>query len=104
MEVLEGVTRVEVMMWKLLKCLYGLKKSPRMWNQTTNKVLEEIGFVRFKMDHGVHVFGEGDARVFIALHVDDMLMMWKQREVLRWLRDVFKSDLRLRILAQQRFS
>lgn len=52
------------MVWKLLKCLYGLKQSPRMWNQTNNKVLEEIGFVHFKTDHGVYVFGVGDARVF----------------------------------------
>ena len=73
---------MEDMVWKLLQCLYGLKQSPRMWNQTINKVLEEIGFVRFKIDHGVYVFGEGDARVFIALYADDLLMVWKQREVL----------------------
>ena len=28
------------------------------------------------------MFGEGDASVFIALYVDDLLMMWMQREVL----------------------
>ena len=82
MEILEGVTRVEGMVWKLLKCLYGLNQSPRMWNQTKNKTVEEIGYVRFKASRWVHVFGEGDARVFIALYVDDLLMVWKQREVL----------------------
>ena len=81
-EVPEGISGVEGMVWKLLKCLYGLKQSPRMWNQTMDKVLEEIGFVRFKSDHGVYVFGVGDERVFIALYVDDLLMMWKSREVL----------------------
>lgn len=34
--------------------------------------------MRFETDHGVY----GDGRVFIALYVDDMLMAWKQREVL----------------------
>ena len=81
-EIPEGVTGVEGMVWRLLKCLYGLKQSPRMWNLTIDKVLEEIGFVRFKTDHGVYVFGEGDARVFIALYVDDLLMLWKKREAL----------------------
>ena len=53
-----------------------------MWNQTKNKIVEEIGSVRFKASRWMHVFGEGDARVFIALYVDDLLMVWKQREVL----------------------
>ena len=52
-EVPEGVSGVEGMVWRLLKCLYGLKQSPRMWNQTIDKGLVEIGFVRLKTDHGV---------------------------------------------------
>ena len=82
MEVPEGVSGVEGIVWRLLKCLYGLKQSPRMWNQTIDKVLVEIGFVRLKTDHGVYVVGVGDGRVFIALYVDDLLMVWKRREVL----------------------
>ena len=81
-EIPKGVTGIEGMVWRILKCLYGLKQSPRMWNQTIDKVLEEIGFVRFKTDHGVYVFGEGDGRVFIALYVVDLLMLWKRREAL----------------------
>ena len=38
--------------------------------------------MRSKGDHGVYIFGEGDAKVFFALYVDDVLMVWKQREVL----------------------
>ena len=53
-----------------------------MWNKTIDKVLEGIGFVRLQSDHGVYVFGEGDERVFIALYVDDLLMVWKSREAL----------------------
>ena len=56
-EIREGVTGVEGMVWRILKCLYGLKQSPRMWNQTIDKVLEEIGFFRSKTDHGVYGSG-----------------------------------------------
>lgn len=31
---------------------------------------------------GCMSFGEGDAGVFIALYVDDLQMVWKQRELL----------------------
>ena len=58
-QILEGVTGGEGMVWRLLKCLHGLKQSPGMWNQTIDKVLEETGFVRFKTDHGVYVLERG---------------------------------------------
>ena len=31
---------------RLLKCLYGLKKSPRQWNICIDTVLKQLGFVR----------------------------------------------------------
>lgn len=58
-EIPQVVAGVKGMVWKLLECLYGLKMSPRMWNQSINKVLEEIGFVLFKTDNGVDVFWGG---------------------------------------------
>ena len=43
---------------------------------------------------GACVFGEGDARVFLTLYVDILLVVWKQREffelVMRQLRERFK--------------
>ena len=82
MEVPDGISGVEGMVRRLLKCPYGLKQSPRMWNKTIDKVLGEIGFVRLQSDNGVYVYGMGDDRVFIALYVDDLLMVWKSRKVL----------------------
>ena len=63
-----GVNRV----WKPKKCLYGLKQSLRMWNQTIDKVMHEMGFERFVTEHGIYVVGEGDERIFSALHVDNL--------------------------------
>ena len=39
--------------WKLKKCLHGLKESPRMWNKIIDKVLHEMGFTRFITEHGI---------------------------------------------------
>ena len=64
------------MVWRLRKCLYGLKKSPRMWNQTIDRLLKKLGFTQLVTEHGIYVRGEGDDRVFLALYVDDLLLVW----------------------------
>ena len=37
---------------------------------TIDKVLHEMGFERFVIEHGIYVVGEGDERMFMALYVD----------------------------------
>ena len=72
------------MVWRLLKCLHELKHSPWMWKKTIDKVLGEIGFVKLQSDHPVYVYRMGDERerVLFALHIDDLLMVWKSLRVL----------------------
>ena len=67
----EGVAQMgkEDMVWRLRKCLYGLKQSPRMWNQTIDKLFKKLGFTRFASEHGIYVKGEGENKVFLALYV-----------------------------------
>ena len=60
---------------KLLKCLYGLKQSPRQWNIFIDRVLKQLGFTRLKSDVGIYVKGKGENAVYIALYVDDLFMV-----------------------------
>ena len=79
---------------RLLKCLYGLKQSPREWNKCVNIVLQELGFVRLKSDVGIYVKGKGADAVYLALYVDDMFMVGEKlaniEEVKRGLGREFK--------------
>ena len=52
---------------RLLKCLYGLKESPRQWNIYIDTVLQGLEFKRLRSDSGVYVKGEGGEAVYIAL-------------------------------------
>jgi len=83
-EIPEGVAPVvgKDQVWRLHKCLYGLKQSPRMWNMTIDKVLHEMGFRRFVTEHGIYTVGEGSEQIFLALYVDDLLIVWRSRESL----------------------
>ena len=45
---------------RLLKCLYGLKQSPRQWNIYIDTILKQLGFKWLKSDFGIYVKGEGE--------------------------------------------
>ena len=61
MEQPEGTIKVgdEGKVMRLLKCLYGLKKSPRQWNILIDTVLKKLGNKRLLSDVGIYVKGEG---------------------------------------------
>ena len=56
--------------------------------------------------NGVHAFGEGDARAFVALYADDLLMMWKSRKVLDHVKIKLQENLtkhvRLQVLGMRK--
>ena len=76
-EIPEGVGPVggDGRVWRLKKRMYGMKKSPRMWKMTTDKVLYEMGFERLVTEHGICVVGEGDERLFLAFYVNNFLIV-----------------------------
>jgi hypothetical protein len=56
--------------WKLLKALYGLRKSPRLWQQEASRVLTSLGFQVVYEDMCLFV-REG---IIIIFYVDDLIM------------------------------
>src|SRR5271169_774299 len=74
--------------------LYGLKQSPREWYRTITPVLEEFGFVRCESDHSIFVLMRNGYTTYIALYVDDLLIISENdddlAEVKRWLTDRFE--------------
>ena len=70
------------MVIRLLKSLYGLRQSPRCWYGTVDKHVVEIGFKSLKSDPCVYIYSEGGAIYVLTLHVDDVLLLSKDRKVL----------------------
>ena len=71
----EGFEQGEGLVCKLRKSLYGLKQSPRIWNQKIRGSLESIGFKRTNADHCVYTSKSG---VIIMMYVDDLLIFGKE--------------------------
>jgi len=64
--------------YRLQRSLYGLKQSPRLWNNTINKFLLEIGFRRLTTDPCIYVKGtpnNAQSYTIISLYVDDLILM-----------------------------
>ena len=61
---------------KLLRCLYGLKQSPREWNLVINAFLVSLGYKRCKLDPCLYTYKNTDSGVFsfILLYVDDLII------------------------------
>ena len=56
---------------KLVKSLYGLKQSPRMWYQRLSSALVKMGFTKSIHDEALFI---SDAPVWCLIYVDDILM------------------------------
>jgi hypothetical protein len=64
----------EHLVCKLHKSLYGLKQSPRAWNQKLDVFLKSIEFMKSEADLSVYV-AVGDVKFFIVVYVDDLILV-----------------------------
>lgn len=70
----DGIVAAPGTACKLQKSLYGLKQSPRCWNQKFTNEIEKLGFVRSKRDYCLYVRHRDDDEMYIILYVDDLLI------------------------------
>ena len=57
--------------WRLLRALYGLRKSPRLWQQEATRVLGQLGFKTVYEDVCLMVSDDG---ILVIFYVDDILI------------------------------
>ena len=88
---------------RLLKCLYGLKQSPRQWNICIDTVLQQLGFVRLKSDVGIYVKGKGEEAVYIALYVDDLFMVGMKLANIEVVKQGLGKEFKMKDLGVARF-
>jgi len=67
---------------KLLKGLYGLKQSARLWYQTAQTVFEKLGFRRSQADHCLFI----KDNLWVLVYVDDQLLIGSELEIRRFKR------------------
>jgi len=69
---------------KLRRALYGLKRSPRIWEEKLRSSLQGLGFVSSTVDPCLYTMRRDDQLVFILDFVDDMLIASHSQSHIDW--------------------
>ena len=70
----EFLTEDGSMYVEIVKALYGLQESAKLWYETLGKKFTKMGFDRSNYDHALFFKRVGDELVIILVYVDDMLI------------------------------
>jgi hypothetical protein len=83
---------------KLDKVLYGLKQAPRAWYSWLNTKLDDLGFKSSKEDTSLFFNRKGDTCIFVAIYIDDIIVVSSRQEAMNALLQDLKSDFALKDL------
>jgi hypothetical protein len=104
MEQPEGFTQEgEQLVCKLHKSLYGLKQSPRAWNQKLDVFLKSIKFVRSDADFSGYVAQVGDVKFFIVVYVDDFILVCDNKDKLLQMKEELSQKFEMKDLGDLHF-
>ena len=102
MEMPEGMVQ-EGKVLKLLKSIYGLKQASRLWNIHLDAVLGNMEFQKLTADFGVYVMGEGPKRTYLALYVDDLMLLNKMMGPITEVKGLLGEQFKMKDLGEVKF-
>lgn len=83
---------------KLLKGLYGLKQSGRLWYKELGMVLGSIGFKRLVSDPSIYVWDKDGSKVILPAFVDDLTIVSKSKALVQEVKDALARAFKIRDL------
>jgi hypothetical protein len=81
---------------RLIKSIYGLKQSPRLWNQALGGILEQGGFRPSQADPALYVLRVDAFVVLIPVWVDDLLLSSNSEVLLQKTFDLLAAHFKIR--------
>lgn len=93
----------EHLVCKLNKSLYGLKQASRAWYQKMDQALIDMHFKRLQTDACVYVHRTGTLVIFVALYVDDLLLLSNSLSKLNSLKEELAGRFEMKDLGEAHF-
>ncbi|CAH2086634.1 unnamed protein product [Euphydryas editha] len=81
---------------KLQRSLYGLKKSPRYWNEKFNQFMIKEGFERNKCDYCLYY--KKDMKFYVLLYVDDLILICEDKQEINKLKEALQRKFEMKDL------
>ena len=88
---------------RLIKCIYGLKQSPRVWNKKFDAFLLRFGFVRSKYDPCVYFRSREEEILIMVIRVDDGLICSNNKAAVAEFLAFLVEHFEMRTLSTDRF-
>ena len=87
---------------RLLRSIYGLRQSGRLWNQKVVAFLRSLGFNTLNADPSILIYHgkEQDDITMISVYVDDFLLASKHRSSMDWIKDKLKAEYNVKDLGE----
>ena len=85
---------------KLRKSLYGLKQAARIWNQAISECLLLLKFKQSKHDNCLFINQAYHETCYLIIHVDDILMASKDKNVIESLANEISKTFQLKYLGE----
>jgi hypothetical protein len=82
---------------------YGIKQSLMMWYQMFGTYILNFGFARNNVDHCVYTNKEVNCFIYVVLHVNDILLVGNNMEVIKEVKMKLSSKFDLKDLSEAKF-
>jgi len=79
----------EHLVCKLERSIYGLKQSPRCWNEVLDEHLQSMGFQKSSADECIYTGKMNGDLVLLAVYVDDIIVASKKEQTINKTKEVF---------------
>ncbi|KAH0604611.1 uncharacterized protein H6S33_006279 [Morchella sextelata] len=93
--------RVDNKVYKLRKCIYGLKQSPREWYACLADSIQQKGFVPAKFDPCVFI--HKNHHLYISVYIDDIMKLGSDSPFRKEIRQLLKADFKCTHLGNSKF-
>lgn len=88
---------------KLIKSLYGLKQSPRMWHLKLADALSVFGMVQCQADHSLFTFHKDGHFVAVLVYVDDLMITGSASDLISQVQAFLKTRFNIKDLGNMKY-
>lgn len=90
----------ETTVLKLCKSLYGLRKSPRYWNQKFHNFMKGQNFTRSESDWCLYFRKNDNEMIFLLLFVDDLIILGPNQQEIDELKSALNQEFKMKDLGR----